>query len=171
MKHLIAFALPVALAACSPGPGHEAAVATSPAEVAPAPPGAPPAPTGTAATLGEHRWQLETATTADGGRIDALFANPVAPLQLEFADGRVSVSNACNRMGGDYTLEAGQITFAPMMATKMACDAPLMAMEREANTRLAGRHALTLVTGTPPRMELVNGLGDRLVFTGAAPEG
>ncbi|MEN1958709.1 META and DUF4377 domain-containing protein [Luteimonas changyuni] len=172
MNHPSLFALPLALAlaACSPGTGDDPSAstpATAPAsEPAPAPPGHAPVPD-VAATLGGYHWQLDSATAADGARIDALFANAEAPLQLDFADGRVSVANACNGMGADFNLAAGELTLGPMISTQMACAEPLMAMEREAHTRLAGSHALDVEAGEPPRLQLVNALGDTLAFTGA----
>lgn len=168
MKPLLALVLPLALAACSPGDG-DATTATPPTpapSTAPAAPGTTPAP-GLAATLGAYHWQLDAASAADGSRIDALFANADAPLQLDFTDGRVSISNACNRMGGDFNLGAGSMSVGPMMSTEMACAEPLMAMEREAHTRLSGNHGLAVDDGAPPRLALTNGLGDRLVFIGA----
>ncbi|MGY1459440.1 DUF4377 domain-containing protein [Luteimonas sp. A534] len=166
MKPLLALVLPLALAACSPGTNDAAPPATPSPAAAPAAPGTAPAPD-LAAMLGAHHWQLDAATAADGSRIDALFANTDAALQLDFADGRISVSNACNRMGGDFNLEADAVAFGPMVSTQMACAEPLMAMEREAHTRLSGSHALALDGGEPPRLALTNGLGDRLVFIGA----
>lgn len=165
MKHLLALALPLALAACAPGADDAAPAPT--AATAPAPPGADPAPAATAATLDAYHWQLDAATAADGSALDALSGNPDAPLQLDFLHDRVSVTNACNAMGADYTLEAGEVSFGPMVSTQMACGESLMAMEREAHTRLAGSHAMTLESGEPPRMVLTNGLGDTLVFIGA----
>lgn len=173
MKHLSLLSLPLALAlaACSPGT-PDAAADSSTAAAAPAP-GTAPAPPGratapdAASALASHHWRLDAATAADGSRIDALFANAEAPLQLDFADGRVSVSNACNRMGADFTLAADELTLGPMISTQMACADPLMAMEREAHTRLAGSHALDIEAGEPPRLQLVNALGDTLAFTGA----
>ncbi|MEN1961255.1 META and DUF4377 domain-containing protein [Luteimonas sp. MJ246] len=173
MKHPLLFALPLALAlaACSSGTGDDASASRPAAapgsETAPAPPGHAPVPD-VATTLGGYHWQLDTATAAGGGRIDALFANAEAPLQLDFADGRVAVTNACNAMGADFNLAAGELTLGPMISTQMACTGPLMAMEREAHTRLAGSHALALEAGEPPRLRLVNALGDTLAFTGAA---
>jgi len=165
MKHLLALALPFALVACAPGPDDDAAAATAAPDATAS--GTSTSHTDPAATLGAYHWQLDAATAADGSRIDALSANPDAPLQLDFRDGRLSVSNACNAMGADYSFEAGDITFGPMVSTQMACPEPLMSMEREAQTRLAGSHALRLESGEPPRLELVNGLGDRLAFIGA----
>src|SRR5690606_503996 len=167
---LFALPLALALAACSPGTGDNPSAstpATAPAsEPAPAPPGHAPVPD-VAATRGGHHWQLDSATAADGARIDALFANAEAPLQLDFADGRVSVANACNGMGADFNLAAGELTLGPMISTQMACAEPLMAMEREAHTRLAGSHALDVEAGEPPRLQLVNARGDTLASTGA----
>lgn len=169
MKPLLALVLPLALAACSPGTDDAATIATPAPATAPAAPGKAPAPD-LAATLGAYHWQLDAATAADGSRIDALFANTDAALQLDFSDGRVAISNACNRMGGDFNLGADTLAIGTMMSTEMACAEPLMAMEREAHTRLSGSHALALEDGTPPRLALTNGLGDRLVFTGAPTE-
>ena len=182
MKHLVPLALPVALAlaACSPrdtpdapAPADDASLsaearghAANQPDAAPSPPGRAPAPD-LSATLAGHHWRLESASAADGGRIDALSGNPDAPLQLDFRDGRVSVSNACNAMGADFTLDAGELGLGPMISTQMACPEPLMAMEREAHTRLAGRHQVQLEPGEPPRLRLVNALGDTLVFSGA----
>lgn len=166
MKPLLALVLPLALAACSPGANDDATTPTPAPATAPAAPGTTPAPD-LAATLGAYHWQLDAATAADGSRIDALFANTDAALQLDFSDGRVSVSNACNRMGGDFNLDADTIAVGTMMSTEMACAEPLMAMEREAHTRLSGSHALALDGAEPPRLSLANGLGDRLVFIGA----
>ena len=166
MKPLLFLALPLALAACTPGQDEAAppAAPLTPA-AAPATPAAPAADAAT--TLTGHHWRLDAATAANGSRIDALFANPDAPLQLDFIDGRVSVSNACNRMGADYTLAEAGIGFGMMISTMMACPDPLMAMEREAHARLAGDHGFSLAAGDPPRMELVNAQGDRLAFVGS----
>lgn len=180
MKHTspLALALVLALAACSQGAPDGAPASADDAlanearghaanrpDAAPSPPGRVPAPE-LSATLSGHHWHLDSATAAAGGRIDALFGNEAAPLQLDFADGRLSVTNACNAMGADFTLDAGELGLGPMVSTQMACPEPLMAMEREAHTRLAGRHQVELESGEPPRLRLVNALGDTLVFTG-----
>ncbi|MEA5079895.1 MAG: META domain-containing protein [Anaerolineaceae bacterium] len=42
------------------------------------------------------------------------------------SDGNVSGTMGCNRFSGSYTQQDGQITFGPLMATKMACpDLPM----------------------------------------------
>lgn len=161
MKPLLALPLAIALAACTPAPDAPSAPPEPQAD-GPLAAHAATAP----ATLDSHRWQLDAATAADGSPIDALSGNPDAPLQLDFADGRVSVSNACNRMGAEYSVDGGTLAFGPMVSTMMACAEPLMAMEREAHARLEGSHAFTVDPGQPPRLELVNAGGDRLAFVG-----
>lgn len=163
MKPLLILALPLALAACTRAP-HDA----------PAPPPAAHATAGEATSapaaadaLPAYHWHLDAATAADGSRIDALFANPDKPLQLDFADGRIAVGNTCNRMGGDAKVDDGKLAIGQMVSTQMACaDAALMAMEHEAGTRLPGSHAVSVAGGDPPRLELVNGAGDTLAFIG-----
>lgn len=161
MKPLLLLVLPLVLAACTRLP-----------QDAPAP---PPAATATvdaadtaAGTLAAYHWHLDAATSADGGRIDALFANPDRPLRLDFSAGRVAIGNTCNRMGGDVAHDGDSLVVGDLASTQMACaDAALMAMEHEAGTRLAGRHAVTLVAGDPPRLALANAAGDTLAFIGA----
>ena len=60
-----------------------------------------------------HHWQLTARDGRDGKRIDALFARADKPVQLDFDDGRVSISNTCNRMGGGYTAGSGQADRRP----------------------------------------------------------
>ncbi|MBJ7575371.1 META and DUF4377 domain-containing protein [Luteimonas sp. MC1828] len=164
MKPLLVLVLPLALAACTRAP-QDAPPPAAPVTVGNA---ATPAP-GQADALAAYHWHLDAATSADGDRIAALFANPDKPLQLDFADGRIAIGNTCNRMGGEATFDGARLTVGQLVSTQMACaDAALMAMEREAGTRLAGGHAVTLVAGDPPRLELVNAVGDTLVFIGAA---
>lgn len=115
--------------------------------------------------LSTHHWALTEATAADGSRIDALFPRADKPLQLDFADGRISVSNTCNRIGGSYTLDGGQLSVGGLAQTEMACaDAALMQSDAAIGQSLqAGgtlRHdgADTLVLTTPA--------GETLRFTG-----
>ena len=99
-----------------------------------------------------NHWRLTDAKNAQGQRIDALFVNADKPVQLDFADGRVGVSNTCNRMGGAYSVDGDELKFERMASTMMACtDAKLMALDQEIGKRLEGsarfaagrRHALT----------------------------
>ena len=164
--------LPLAIAACNrpatdaaaPAPGEMPAPAADPA--APPPMEAPS--TDTASLLPSHHWRLVEATDAQGQRIDALFARPDKPVQLDFADGRVNVSNTCNRMMGSFTLEGTTLTLGQMASTLMACTDPkLTALDAEVGKRLAGALTVSSTAGDTPQLVLTNAGGDRLVFEGA----
>ena len=162
MKRLLLLALPLALAGC-PKPADE--TPTPPAAVAPAAASAAPAD-GT--LLPKYHWRLASATDAQGQRIDALFARPDKPVTLDFRDGRLGISNTCNRMGGSYTLADGSLTAGRLMSTKMACaDAALMALDDEVGKRLEGTLELATTTaGDAPTLTLATATGDTLAFTG-----
>jgi len=168
MNRLMLLALPLALAACAKAPTPpEAATptaATPPAATAPA---ATPAASTTidAAALGSQHWKLEQAVDAKGQRIDALFARADKPLQLDFRDGRVSVSNACNRMGGGYTLTGDRLQVARMAATLMACTDPkLMALDQAIGKRLEAPQTVALRNGD--QLALTSADGEVLTFRG-----
>lgn len=141
-------ALPLLLlAACTP---------VEPPAPAPSAPTTAASPVLDAALLGARHWRLAEATAADGTRIDALFPRPDTPLQLDFADGRVSVSNACNRIGGHYTLDGDRFATGNLISTQMACaDAALMQSDAAIGERLRAGGTLhldgaeTLVLATP----------------------
>lgn len=90
-----------------------------------------------AARLPAFHWKLVEATAADGSRIDALFPRADKPLQVDFAEGRLQVSNTCNRIGGGYQLDGQRLSVAPMVQTQMACpDSTLMAADEAIRQRL-----------------------------------
>lgn len=142
--------LSLALLACAPMLAH-AARAADPAR-----------------TLGQYHWQLSQATGADGRRLDDLFAKPSRPLQLDFADGRMSISHACNAMGGGYRVEGHKLAIGPLNHTMMFCaDKTLMAMERDASRRLQGTLGFELLhRGAQPELRLTTADGATLLFTG-----
>lgn len=149
---LRALLLPLILAACSPT-ASTPPLAQTPLETS---------------QLGRYHWQLGEAIDRDGQRIDALFARAGQPLQLDFTDGRLSVGNTCNRMGGRYEIAAGRLELGPMMQTKRACaDPALMALDAAVGARLQGEPALDLrADGESPSLTLLAANGDRLVFAG-----
>ncbi len=159
---IAALLVSIALAACA----GSAPEATSPAVGEPA--DADAAADDLAATLPRYHWRLQEAKAADGSRIEALFVRADRPLTLDFAGGRIGIGNACNRIGGRYALQNGALAVAELASTLMACaDPKLMALDREAMSRLEGTLATALDGGDPPRLTLTAASGDVLTFAGA----
>ncbi|WP_394002369.1 DUF4377 domain-containing protein [Luteimonas sp. WGS1318] len=165
MRRALPLLLPFALIACAP--------ATPPADPATAPTSAPAAlpdaaTADHAATLGAYHWRLVDARDGAGARIDALLAEGGAPLQLDFRDGGVSVSNACNRINASVTLDDDRLEVGPAVSTQMACmDERLAGLERAIGERLPGTHRIAIVPGDAPRLTLQTDGGDVLQFDGA----
>jgi heat shock protein HslJ len=166
MNRKLTLLLPLALmAACSQTPAP-APAGTGGDDVAPA--AAKAADQQTLAHLDAQRlqsqhWLLQQATGADGKRIDALFAREDKPVTLDFADGRLSVNNACNHMGGSYTLADGKLTVGAMASTMMACtDKALMALDEAVSSRLQGE--LKATQDADGKLTLTTAKGDVLVF-------
>ncbi|MBP3984033.1 META and DUF4377 domain-containing protein [Pseudoxanthomonas helianthi] len=159
MKRLLPLVLPLALAACSAPPqGEQPAQATTPPMVS-------TATAIDAKTLAANHWKLAEAHDAQGRALDALLVRADAPVQLDFADGRVSVSNTCNRMGGGYAVEGNQLKFGRFASTMMACvDPNLAALDQEVGKRFEG--ALTAETPDAATLKLTTATGDVLVFKG-----
>ncbi|PNS08685.1 META and DUF4377 domain-containing protein [Solilutibacter silvestris] len=125
------------------------------------------AQTGAAMQLPRYHWKLQDARASSGGRIDALFARVDKPVTLDFHDGQVNVRNACNGIGGSYTVDGGAITFGPMMGTMMACaDSKLTVLDGAITTRFSGKAAFVLGTGDAPSLKLTLANGDVLTLVG-----
>lgn len=158
--------LPLALAACAPTAPTRNADAAAPASHLRV------AGTATVAVdmsaLERYHWRLESASDRHGQRIDALFARADKPLQLDFSAGQLAVANACNRLGGSYTIQAGRLKAGRMMQTMMACaDPKLMALDAAIGERLRGDPRIDLASGgDAPRLTLHGDSGDTLVFAG-----
>ncbi|HEY5852020.1 MAG TPA: META and DUF4377 domain-containing protein [Lysobacter sp.] len=170
MKRLVLLALPLALAACAkaPAPPEAAALPATPAAVEAAAPAATAAAIDGTALASQH-WQLEQAVDAKGERIDALFARADKPLQLDFLDGRLVVGNACNRMGGRYTLDGNRLQVARLAATLMACTDPkLMALDQAIGKRLEAAQTVALRSEGEPQLTLTSADGEVLTFRGEA---
>lgn len=119
-------------------------------------------------TLTAHHWNLQAAVDRDGKRIDALFARPQRPLRLDFRDGRLGVSNACNRIGSDYRVDDGRLRLGRMMQTLMGCTDPALAgLDEAIRSRLQGAPRLAVEDGgEAPRLRLTTDGGDVLDFVG-----
>jgi len=171
MKRFALLTLAVALAACarSPqdAPSQDAAPAAAPA-ASPAP-ATPASPAIDNAVLGGHHWVLDNAVDAKGQRVDALFARADKPVTVDFAGGRIAVSNTCNRMMGSYTLDGAKLTIGDMASTMMACvDQKLMALDSAVGERLRGAQTAALQGGDKPTLTLTGAGGDVLTFRGEA---
>jgi len=162
---LLTALLALALIACSRAPDEQAGTAIAPAVGASV--GA--ATTATDVTLLEgHHWRLHDARSADNKRIDVLLISVERPVQLDFAQGRLSISNTCNRMGGAYSIKGAQLEIGQLMSTMMACADPAVTMlDAEIGARLKGTlsFAIRAADGSQ-HLTLTNGAGDVLDFIG-----
>lgn len=119
------------------------------------------------AALTGYHWRLDRAQDARGQRIDALLVRPQTPLQLDFADGRVVVANACNRISGPVRNEGGGLRIGPLISTKMACaDPAVMALDAAITKRLEGTPTFALQESMPPQLVWRTADGDVLRFVG-----
>lgn len=126
---------------------------------------ATPTASGLSDQMARYHWQLDGATDAQGKRIDSLFVRADKPLQLDFKDGRISVSNSCNGMGGSFDVTKDGIVLGNLASTLMACaDPKLMALDGEISRRLQGPLTLLLAESEPPQLRMTNQAGDTLSF-------
>ena len=172
---LFATALALALTACTPGPDDSAtSTEAAPAErgaAAAEPRPAAPAPVGQSADaipLAAYHWRLDDAVDAGDTRIDALFVRDELPVQLDFAQGRISISNTCNRMSGAYAVEGSRLRIGRLMSTMMACaDDALSQLDQAIAARVEGSVAFALqASDGAARLTLTTDAGDVLAFAG-----
>jgi heat shock protein HslJ len=151
--------IPLVLATCTTMP--ESTVRAS------APVSTPVAPESFNA-LPRFHWQLQEAMDNSGKRMDGLFGAADTSLQLDFGDGRINVTHACNGLGGDYRVVEGKLDIAPMMHTMMACPDPvLMERERTITSMLEGKPTVILSgTNGAPLLTLTADDGRTLTFRG-----
>jgi len=86
------------------------------------------------------RWVLDG--TVSGEAVSSVPMGVTASIQI--AAGRVDVRAGCNQGGGSVEVTPDQLTFGPMMLTKMACEAGPMAVETAVTTVLSGAVAYTI---------------------------
>lgn len=152
--------LPLVLAACmsTPESATHASAPTATNTDAPV----------SSADLSRYQWELRDAVDGDNKRLDALFGKPDQPLQLDFTAERVSVSNACNRISGAYTIVEGHLVTTNLLHTMMACsDRTLMERETIIKSVLQGRPMLILtIDNGSPLLTLAAESGQSLTFAG-----
>lgn len=121
------------------------------------------------AALAGYRWKLESATDAQGKRIDALFPGGDRALSLSFEGGRVGVSGGCNRIGGAYETDPqGKLKVGSLQSTLMACDESLMKADKAVSDLLAKPLEARVEESAPPRLRLVADNGERSAWVGEA---
>ncbi|PPD41515.1 MAG: hypothetical protein CTY15_13435 [Methylocystis sp.] len=87
------------------------------------------------------RWSITAVAGADGLE--------VARTRAEFAtNGRFASTVGCNRIAGKPQIAGSQMTFGPMMATRMACPGPLGEVERAYMAALSNVRGYRLAGGT-----------------------
>lgn len=133
-----------------------------------APAAAPMTATQATTMLNRFHWRLDHATDKDGQYINALFARADKPLQLDFQDGRVHVSNACNVLNGGVVIKDGKLEVKQMISTMMACmDPAVSGLDKAISSRLEQSDDFHIDTeATPPTLTLTTPDKDTLVFTG-----
>lgn len=163
MKKLIVILLPLAFYGCVTQP--ETATPFNPAATQGAARQLIDANTANQQVLQQYFWQLADAKDAQGKQIDALMLKK--PIELRFDNGNINISNACNRMGGAYSLAYNRLAIKPLVGTKMLCQDELNRAEQAIATRIVGLHNLLFSQeGDVPVISLTNAAKDQLVFKG-----
>lgn len=119
------------------------------------------------ARLPRFHWRLAEANDARGQKLAALFTDG-EPIQLDFAQGHLSIDHLCNRMSGGYSLQGDQLEFGRLASTRMACTDPARnAQERAASELFNGKFALAIEADTAtPVLVLKRADGTTLRFSG-----
>jgi uncharacterized lipoprotein YbaY/heat shock protein HslJ len=108
------------------------------------------------APLANSYWKL---IELQGAPVPVAEQQREAHLVLRAEDGRFAGSTGCNRLLGRYELAGERLTFSPGATTKMACSAPVMALEA-AFVDALGAVASWRVDGE--QLELLDSGGQRL---------
>ncbi|KII98218.1 META domain-containing protein [Xanthomonas phaseoli pv. phaseoli] len=118
--------------------------------------------------LRAQHWQLQQASDAHGTALRSLFVDGVPPVQLDFDAQRIQVSQTCNALGANYSVEQAHVQIGRVVSSKRMCaNARRMAQERAASDLLSGRFAVVMDNAAAaPRLTLTRSDGTRLLFSG-----
>lgn len=118
--------------------------------------------------LSQYHWRLSQATSKDGKYIAALFARRNKPLQLDFRNSHVHVTNACNAMNGKVVIHGNTLQVEQMIHTMMTCmDPAINGLDKAISARLQKPDTFVIDTdATPPTLTLTTPDGDTLIFHG-----
>lgn len=118
-------------------------------------------------TLTSHSWMLQDARNSQGVLITPLLVQADKPVQVDFNNGRINISNTCNNMGGTYSLSENQMTFGAMVSTrKMCADSKVAALDHEVSKRLRGANTYSITPAGQPVLTITTPDGDILKFAG-----
>lgn len=152
-QRLLAAVAALGLAACSSWPGP----ATS----------WEPLAAGAERTLEAYRWRLESATDAQGRRIDGVALPDGRAFAFAFPSSGVVIDGGCNTMRGGVGIEpGGRIRVGRMASTMKACDDALMKADAALAKLLADPLKAAIDGSAEPRLRLVTAASDTLVLVG-----
>lgn len=122
--------------------------------------------------LDTYSWQLVEAMDKKNQRINGLFVRADMPITLQFKENRISIINACNNMGGAFSVSGNNLVVSNLASTTMACAAPLNELDRVVSHLIEGKTAININTkDAQPLLKLTTSSGETLVFKGlATPE-
>lgn len=108
--------------------------------------------------LQNYVWQLMTVTdTAGTPTAQALFYNNKKPLLVNFdKNGKVRLTNTCNKMWADYMLTNDNIVVGDFASTMMGCPPDLAKFDNLAPSVLHGQYKLTQTTAGEPVLTITN---------------
>jgi len=154
-RRLVAVVAALGLSACASDPR----MSGSPAPWEPLAPGAE-------RTLEAYRWRLESATDAQGRRLDAVTLPDGRAFAFAFPSSVVVIDGGCNTMRGGIAVDAGRITVGRMASTMKACDGALMQADTAIAKLLADPLKAAIDGSAEPRLRLVTAANDTLVLVG-----
>lgn len=142
------------------------ACTTVPAPSSPETGGAPLA-RGAERTLERYLWRLDSATAANGARIDEVSPSAARIFTFAFSGSQVVVDGGCNSMRGGFLIPAeGKLAFGRMASTMRACDAAMMQADAALAKLIGEPMGAALAPGEAPRLRLVTPANDSLVLVG-----
>lgn len=84
-----------------------------------------------------------SVSVTEGGAVRQLVAG--TRIRLGFDAQAVSISGGCNAMGGQYSIEGGQLIVGSMFSTEMGCDQDRMAQDAWLSTFLGSKPTIVLI--------------------------
>jgi heat shock protein HslJ len=125
-----------------------------------------PLAAGAERTLEAYRWRLDSATDAQGRRIDGVALPDGRAFTFAFPASRVVIDGGCNTMRGGVEVDAGRIRIGRMAATMKACDDALMKADAALAKLLADPLKAAIDGSAEPRLRLETGASETLLLVG-----